>query len=253
MLPLRLFIVFTTLALTSHSLAHPNSNPLLETYKTTHVLGGNPDTRVQISVKYNIIKNYRLYLGYTQYMFWALSKPSRPFTDQNFNPELFYRHQLHQESLFESIDFGLEHLSNGQDAADSRSVNRAYALFRTRPLPLLFLNRAQLKLRTLLRDDEDNPDYYKFHGPVVFSFSFGNAHLNPERLSEITFEYYNGGRFADDFSKNSFRISLRLHLGDKEFQPSLYAQYFNGYGERLIDYQKKTDSFRIGISFGGRD
>lgn len=38
-------------------------------------------------------------------------------------------------------------------------------------------------------------------------------------------------------------------MKNQEFNPYWYLQYFNGYGEYILDYNKKVEELRIGIAF----
>ena len=63
----------------------------LTAYKPVYFITGYPNTKVQISFKYQLFDNLDLYFGYSQLAFWELlTKKSSPFGDINFNPELFY-------------------------------------------------------------------------------------------------------------------------------------------------------------------
>src|SRR5690606_24440532 len=60
-------------------------------YRDIYFLSGEPDTKIQLSLKVRLLKNVDFYFGYSQVMFWKLFiERSSPFHDVAYNPELFY-------------------------------------------------------------------------------------------------------------------------------------------------------------------
>ena len=63
-------------------------------YEPLYFLFGNPTSKVNFSFKYQGIRDFPLYLGYVQHIFWLLKDDSKPFRDANFNPRVFYRYSF---------------------------------------------------------------------------------------------------------------------------------------------------------------
>lgn len=102
----------------------------------------NSQVKFQISAKFRVFegnfnyfrRNYfPLYVAYTQKSFWNVGKPSMPFEENNYNPEVFldFRLDVKLTERFRLKNFVIspyEHESNGVDGPDSRSWNRSYIL-----------------------------------------------------------------------------------------------------------------------------
>jgi phospholipase A1 len=138
---------------------------------------------------------------------------------------------------------GAQHESNGKGGIDSRSLNIAY--FK----PTLTLGKSgslQLSLAprvwTYLGDLSDNPDMKDYRGyadlRAVLGWSKG------VQLSAL-------GRLGDDASHGSLQLDLTypmMKLLSGSFSVYLHAQYFTGYGESLLLYDRRETSFRVGFS-----
>ncbi|HCY88346.1 MAG TPA: hypothetical protein DHV36_24630 [Desulfobacteraceae bacterium] len=186
------------------------------------------------------------HLAYTQTSHWDLSSDSEPFDDTSYKPELFY--------LVPKIDLntpwvtafglktGFQHESNGKGGDDSRSTNFAYV----EPIMAFHLTDQYYlalapKLWTYVgNDDETNPDLFEYRGYFDFHLKLGN----PEGFVLDTHTHWAeaGLSFLTDLSYPltsllKSRLNLYLHL-----------QYFNGYAERLLEYQKKEEIIRLGVS-----
>lgn len=211
---------------------------------------GEPDTKIQFSFKFRFFAREPLFLGYTQVIFWDLFEDSRPFSDANYNPELFYQVSS-PDYFFDRTEFGIAHISNGRGGLDSRSVDYAFLrIFSSSPF---FYDQFRLALnfRALFNEDDTNLDIEDFYGPLIARLYFHWIGEKLLRCDEFYFEYYNGGRYAEDFTRSSFRVNLRYKLFKNIAAPKLFIQYFNGYGEGLADYDKRDETYRIGLSLGG--
>ena len=124
---------------------------------------------------------------------------------------------------------GIVHQSNGRSEPLSRSWNRIYAnfVFERGGLGL------SLKPWYRIKEDEDtdnNPDItdYLGYGEVKLAYKTGK-----QTLSAMA-------------RKKAFELTWsRLTWGNIR----LYAQYFHGYGQSMIEYDKSTDVLGIGFAF----
>ncbi len=219
------------------------SNYLLpSTYDfTTHTDRKKTETKFQISFKKALSKNLfglqdKVYLAYTQTSWWQTSSASSPFRETNYEPEIFVQIPYKAgESILKFYKLGLIHQSNGR-LFGSRSWNRAYVSGFFKANGLIIEPRVWYRFKERRKIDEndfegdDNPDILNYlgYGDVKISYLYKN-HL-----------------FASLLRKKAFEISWSFPI--KEFKNIfVYLQFFNGYGESLIDYNKRVE--KIGIGF----
>ena len=90
--------------------------------------------------------------------------------------------------------------------------------------------------------DEDNPDIADYRGHVELRTILGwQAGL---QLSAL-------GRLGDDWDNGSVQFDLSYPLREVlggNVDLFLHAQYFNGFGESLLEYDESSSSFRLGVS-----
>lgn len=224
----------------------PNNAPfrgnLLQSTDTLDSL----ETKIQLSVKTKVVeglfnKNADLWIGYTVSSYWQAYNRgvSAPFRETDYEPEamLVFRTDYNIAGLRgRFINLGVEHESNGRSVALSRSWNRIYAQFGFERGDFSLLIRPWYRIPESAASD-NNPDIqdYLGRGDVVATYnSGGNTYslLVRNNLKRSP----NRGAVRVDWS---FPLYGRLKG---------YVQYFNGYGESLIDYNYKQQSLGIGVS-----
>ena len=205
----------------------------------------NLEVKFQISGKIklwdNLYKdNWDVWFGYTQTAWWQLynSDESAPFRETNYSPEVFVSYYSDYDLFgFQLIatDFGLIHQSNGRSEPLSRSWNRIYANFELTKGNFLLSIQPWYRLPEDA-DDDDNPDIDKYLG-------YGNYRLS----------YKNDGHLMSILLRNNFRTSdnkgaVELSWAFPVYETvKLYLQYYNGYGESLIDYDHYTNRISLGL------
>lgn len=215
---------------------------------------GGSNARFQVSFKYRLFspgdpaKPHFMddwYLGYTQTSLWDLHSDSIPFVDTTYNPSFFWT----RDALWETADkrwslglnAGLEHKSNGKGGDDSRSLNDLYIQpeFNHRfdsGSTLSF----QPRFKAYVWTDRDM-HYPDSLGHVDWKLRW--AQDDGLILSGL-YRQGTGGRNATQLEaawplKRTF-LNMNGHL---------YVQYFRGYGETLLGYDRKYDpQLRIGIA-----
>jgi outer membrane phospholipase A len=221
------------------------------------IVGGKSDgAKLQLGFKYRFFNpegpmatRWRwlddLYLAYTQTSIWDIYEDSSPFRDTNYKPELIYYKQGLKEnwgwiSRFD-MQGGFRHESNGQAGSDSRSINYIYA----KPI-FHFGNVEKFHLTVIPRawfyvgDDSDNPDIDKFRGYVDLELNIGS----PDSVELKS--YYRMGTAG----KGAVQLDLSYPLWELLFRNLnlyLYAQFFHGYGESLLSYDRKDTTIRAGF------
>lgn len=212
------------------------------------VVSGAPDhneLKYQISVKANLAddlfgSNGDLFLGYTQYSLWqAYNEHSAPFRETNYEPELFLRfdNSTHAYGWTNTINrIGLVHQSNGRGGNLSRSWNRIYveSVLQRGPWTVSLMPWYRLSEPD---ERDDNPDIEKYIGYGDFTLVYTTA--RGHELSLLLRTNPMEGRYSEQFDY-AFPVFGRVRG---------YLQYYHGYGESLIDYNRRVNRIGIGFSF----
>ena len=220
------------------------------------IVGGGTDSNAnfQISFKLRVYepedKNSRgilgnTYLGYTQNSFWDLTSDSKPFTDTNYAPSVFYfvpatGWRLGGNAV--GLAAGYEHESNGRDGLESRSIDILFA----RPYFRFgdtsgFHWSVSPKVYAYL-DKEENPEITQYRGYADLHVSYGKH--DDWQLSTM---------LRSGTKSNTYSATVRGTYPLNRLVPGLsgyfMAQFFNGYGENLLGYNERdSSSFRIGYA-----
>ncbi|MDN4501068.1 phospholipase A [Alteromonadaceae bacterium BrNp21-10] len=186
-----------------------------------------------------------IYFGMTLKSWWQIyaSNISKPFRETNYQPEFFYLAPTPWHPFDGNLGFvvGVEHQSNGQVQGYSRSWNRFYSALIFEKGNFVAAIRPWQRLSENEKPDpesplgDDNPDIEDFLGH--FDLTLGYT--------------WNGIDFSGLIRQNT-----STHKGAFELGVSFpmhgrlrgYIQYFNGYGESLIDYNHNQQTFGIGIA-----
>jgi len=211
----------------------------------------NSEAKLQISFKVPLltndlfIKGDSISFGFTLQSWWQVytQELSRPFRETNYQPEFFYFAPLNLDILGGKTGFflGIEHQSNGQSQKLSRSWNRVYANF------IFAKDNFALSMRPWVRIPEgnkittaedsgnDNPDISDY---------MGNFELMTVYKWE-NIEFSAKGRENFKKHKGAIEVGITFPLSGKLRG---YFQYFNGYGESLIDYNHSQERFGLGVA-----
>jgi len=221
------------------------------------VYGGSDDlkARFQFSFKYRIfekggtvvnhapwLKNFNF--AYTQTSLWDLSNDSAPFEDSSYRPSFFFDIQKSNALSWVPafIRTGYEHESNGQAGADSRSMDTAYlwAFWGGR-----FKGRDWFigpKVWSYLQKADENQDIEEFKGYGELWLQYGNED------SWLLATKFRPGRL----SHSALQVELSWPTRRSIFARTggfLFVQYFDGYGESLLDYNQRSDrQIRLGFA-----
>lgn len=209
------------------------------------------EAKFQFSFKLNIFNSFyndrlRVSFGYTNLSFWQLynDTQSRPFRETNHEPDLFLEYKPDGVTSVRKSTYyrlGVMHQSNGQDVELSRSWDRVYAQVNTElkytSLSLTVWERIHEKAKRTPDDPkgDDNPDIIKFMGNFELRAS---TKFKSNTLSVI----FRNNLRSDN--KGAVEVSYSFPIGTKF---KAYFQFFNGYGESLIDYDKSIQRVGTGV------
>lgn len=225
--------------------------PAFAVYRDTYFVTGVPlnekitrssaDASFQISIRQRLTKSVLpfksfAYLTYTQKSFWDIYATSSPFRDTNYNPGLGVgKYLFYKNKLTGAIFAQFKHESNGRDEEQSRSWN-----YLSVSAKYYFNARFNLSGEFWLPyvDGENNKDLLDYRGIGYVSINYiSNKHLwwlsadiNPRK----------GFGNINTTLSASFRISERSNQ-------YIFARFFQGYGESLLDYNKYVMNIRVGI------
>jgi phospholipase A1 len=233
----------------------------LSVYEPVYFLVGGDgglNAKFQISLRFRLFDDHGrlarrlpfiddLYLSFSQTALWDLGELSKPFKDASYRPRLFYANydlaRYFDGNLRVGVESGIGHESNGKEAEDSRSFNMLYV----RPT-LTFGDPDGLRayLAPLIHNyiaESDNRDIEDYRGYVDWLFGVGSK-------GGLDFWAVLRKGTRSDFGSIELNASYPLSkLSGGDLTGWLMLQYFNGYGESLLDYNRKIDSqVRLGIS-----
>lgn len=196
------------------------------------------DAKIQISIRQRLTKtvlpfNSFLMLTYTQKSFWNIYEKSSPFGDNNYNPSLLLvKPVIRDNKLRGMASFALEHESNGKDSIDSRSWNY-FTLSGVYFYNAYFSVQAKVWYGWL---EGENPDLFKYKG-------YGLLALNYRNFND---------KFGVSFVINPSQVAINTQM-EVYFRPNkkanqyLFLQWYQGYGESLLEYKQYSSMIRLGI------
>ncbi len=218
------------------------------------------EMRVQLSVRTKLAQNLltsensnlrdSLWLAYSQQSYWQVFSPaiSRPFRATDHEPEVMYVYPTTAQLPFgwrwRYSGIGLVHQSNGQSLPLSRSWNRAYLM-----TGIELDNRWTVSARLWKRlhesaADDDNPGISNYLGRGEMTVSW-----RPDRSNTFILT---GRHSLGNANRGSARLewlqTLGQNIGAGKSNLRLHTALFSGYGDSLIDYNRKRTVFSVGLS-----
>jgi len=209
----------------------------------------NTEAKFQISFKFmlweNLFKkrtNGDLFFAYTQLAMWQLYNKdiSSPFRDTNYEPEFF----LTFDNDWKIFGFtnrlnalGFAHQSNGRSDPVSRSWNRVYASF------IIEKGNFASGLKVWYRipedeEDDNNPDIEDYLG----NFELRGVY----KWKKQTFGIMWRNNLDLDENRGAVQLDWSFPLPGTD-RIKGYVQYFNGYGQCLIDYNASASTLGAGF------
>ncbi|HYF60460.1 MAG TPA: phospholipase A [Burkholderiaceae bacterium] len=200
----------------------------------------NVELAFQLGFKMKLVEQamaspFDLWFGYTQRSFWQAynSGSSSPFRESNYEPELMAVAPLDLQLLgwrARLINIGLVHQSNGQAALLSRSWNRIYAQVGLERGDFSVLARVWKPVASL-EGNEDIEDFFG-HGDV-----YGTYRLGGHEFSLLARANWRTGHGA---LQASWAFPFTSNIKG-------YVQLFSGYGDSLINYNVRQQTFGFGV------
>ncbi|ARU04806.1 hypothetical protein CCO03_09050 [Comamonas serinivorans] len=217
------------------------------------------EARLQLSLRTKLAKGMfadspgamdSLWFGYTQQSNWQVfnGELSRPFRTTDHEPEVMYIYPLNRALPggwnWRFAGIGLVHQSNGQSLPLSRSWNRAYLITG------LELNRQfTLQAKVWKRfnegaDKDDNPDISNYVGRGELTAAW---HVNEANTLSTTLRS-SFGRTTRGSAKLEWFRTIGRNLAGGPGSLRFHTAVFTGYGDSLIDYNRKRTVLTVGFS-----
>jgi len=237
--------------------AKPPEETLLSEEEPVYFVVGYRDNdwnaRFQLSFKYRLFDQSSgfgaerpwlagFYFAYTQNSLWDLSSQSKAFRDTSYRPSFFWKWERSDERTWvDAFRAGWEHESNGREGIFSRTINTAFVRPEWR-WPVGTGNfEFTPKVYYYIGKDE-NPDIQRYRGYVDWRV-----------------RHDAGGQWittavarVGTANKASLLLDLSRRTRDFKLGPLsgyLHLQYFNGYGEDILDYNmRRKAQLRIGLA-----
>jgi len=222
------------------------------------------ENKIQLSVRIKVAKGLlknsdgdnsdhdSLWVGYTQKSYWQLFNAglSRPFRVTDHEPELIYIYP-HQIPLFGGWSYrlsgaGVAHQSNGQALPLSRSWNRTYLMGAAEKVlgqesSLMLQGRIWRRLRESSGND-DNPGIENYVGRAELT---GNWQINKSNTVGVTLRHS-----LRSEARGSTQLDWLMAPASSPNYTGLryHLQLFSGYGDSLLDYNRKRQVLSVGMS-----
>lgn len=213
----------------------------------------NEEFLFQMSVKIAVwerVLDHRtnLFFAYTGRFWWQAynNDISAPFRETNHEPEVFLDFEPHWNLgswTANSFSIGMVHQSNGQSQPLSRSWNRIYLAAAVEKNNWVFAIKPWYRIPEDKKSSpgdssgDDNPDIDFYMGHFEFNVGrrFGEQKINALVRNNLRSD--NRGAIQLDWT---FPVWDTTKLRG-------YVQYFNGYGESLIDYDERSNRLSVGF------
>lgn len=205
---------------------------------------GDAGAKLQLSFDFRLFgrdDGPRLDFAYSQAIFWAIDRSSGPIRASDYSPELFVDVPVGANAV---IGGGYRHDSNGGGVINSIDVNRVFVRA-TRAFDLGHGWRVDLTPMAWFYFGNQGlaPDLDRYWGYTSLGVSLGQR--DGIKLAVTARGNPGTGRGSAEafLSYPLARISGKLpHI-------YLFGQAYTGYGEALIDYNKRATHVRAGIAF----
>lgn len=227
--------------------------PAFTIYKDNYIITGtdfsggkinkyNSDAKFQISLRHRLYKRmlpWRVYLffTYTQKSFWDIYRKSAPFKETNYNPTLGFGHNFIRNNRITAMaSLQYEHESNGRDSIWSRSWNKIsfmglYSFNRNYTL------QAKFWIPIMVADENKYMPRYSGIAQVAGTYISDNQRL----VCSVLMVKCGGWNLNANWQ---FELAYRMFRFDNQY---FFLQYYNGYGESMIDYNRFHHWLRVGI------
>ena len=223
-----------------------NTSPNNEPFESARDEGfDRTEIKFQLSMKLPLWRdifgdNGHFYVAYTQQSFWQAYdfEGSEPFRETNHEPEAMltfftdYRLLGFRGRL---LTLGFVHQSNGQAGELSRSWDRLYVqgVFERGHLVVSIMPWWRIPVKD---EEDDNPDIEQFlgYGELRAIYQWKNHGIGMMLRNNLRSD-----------NRSAINLDWSFPLPNEKVRG--YVQYFNGYGESMIDYNSSNNRLSVGF------
>lgn len=179
-------------------------------------------------------KNVSINVSYTQLIYWQLYTHSPWFRETNYEPNVALRFRM-VRNMFGEIS--LDHQSNGRGGNMERSWNRVIGTLEFSTENFFAQINGWFLVFTGASTHLYNPHiaWYLGYDKIILSYRLFKKLVLSVEANNIESGY-----------KRGFFMFTGFYPFTTKF--GAYLQYFNGYGQSLIEYNHRTQSFGIGFA-----
>lgn len=229
-----------------------DNGPYFSLYKDNYFIVGtslgdkpndeNSDVKFQISISQRLTKSTLpghtyLFLMYSQKCMWNVFQESLPMRDLNFNPGIgLSKLLIVKDRLIGKATLLIEHESNGRDGDESRSWNKISLSAGIFIDPQVMIHA---KYWIPIIDGQNNRDILKYSG----IYQTGMQYMSPNGRFGCAMTLIKRQGWNLNFN-TIIELNYRIFKKENQF---FFVQYYNGYGENLLDYNKFHSRIRVGL------
>ncbi len=202
----------------------------------------NTDIKFQISIQQRLTRSTLpfgtyLYLFYSQKCWWNVLENSMPMVDLNFNPGIGLAKPLFVKNRYVGkVTLMAEHESNGRDGLASRSWNKISLAASIMIDPQVTVHG---KVWIPIVDGQNNRDILDYSGIYQVGTEFTSR--NRRFTASVVLVKRRGWKLNYN---TIIELGYRIFRRDNQF---LFLQFYNGYGECMLDYNQFRSRVRFGI------
>ncbi len=202
----------------------------------------NTDIKFQISIQQRLTRSTLpfgtyLYLFYSQKCWWNVLENSMPMVDLNFNPGIGLAKPLFVKNRYVGkVTLMAEHESNGRDGLASRSWNKISLAASIMIDPHVTVHG---KVWIPIVDGQNNRDILDYSGIYQVGTEFTSR--NRRFTASVVLVKRRGWKLNYN---TIIELGYRIFRRDNQF---LFLQFYNGYGECMLDYNQFRSRVRVGI------
>lgn len=202
----------------------------------------NTDIKFQISIQQRLTSSTLpfgtyLYLFYSQKCWWNVLENSMPMVDLNFNPGIGLAKPLFVKNRYVGkVTLMAEHESNGRDGLASRSWNKISLAASIMIDPQVTVHG---KVWIPIVDGQNNRDILDYSGIYQVGTEFTSR--NRRFTASVVLVKRRGWKLNYN---TIIELGYRIFRRDNQF---LFLQFYNGYGECMLDYNQFRSRVRVGI------